>query len=85
MVLHSQQVTVGEKPIELYPVDLDGVELTITAEKGIFVGDAHLTESSAFLLKAGTVMCLSLGPGEHLFAFSKGGDVTAYVLATKNA
>ena len=28
MALHSNQVTIKSEPTELYPIDLDGVELT---------------------------------------------------------
>ena len=85
MALHSQQVVVGNTATALYPVDTDGVELTVSANKDIYIGNSDLSNTTGFLLAKDTVLCLSLGPGEQLFGLTSNDNVTAFVLATKNA
>lgn len=84
MALHSKQVTVKSEATELYPLDLDGVELTITSDQDIYLGNSDLSEKDGFLLPKLTILCLSLGPGERIYGLCPSDAATVYVLATKN-
>ena len=84
MALHSNQVTIKSEPTELYPIDLDGVELTIQASADIYLGSDTLSEKTGFLLPKASILSLSLGPGEHIYGLCVDDAATVYVLATKN-
>ena len=84
MTLHSQQVVIGTQPALLYPLDADGVHLTIRADVDIFIGNSDLTTETGYPLQAGEVLRLELAPDELLYGLVSAGRATVYVLATMN-
>ena len=85
MALHSKQVTaVLSPPVEVYPVDADGVELVISAGDEIYLGSSDVSANTGFRLVKGDCISLSLGPNERLYCMTTKGSITVYVLATKN-
>ena len=84
MTLHSQQTIIGTNPELLYPVDTDGVRLTISASADIYLGNSNLTTSTGYLLPSGDNVDLVLGPNELIYGLVEEGRATVYVLATMN-
>ena len=86
MTLHSQQTEVnGETPTLLYPLDTDGVYLTIYSEESIYLGNGDLTAETGYLHIKETPLSLYLAPNEALYGLSSDEETyTVYVLATMN-
>ena len=82
MVLHSQQVIIGTRPVLLYPADTDGVHLVISANADIYIGNSDLTTETGYYLPDGNAVDLELAPNELLYGLVEEGRATVYVLAT---